>query len=192
MLFRSIVVGSTILLALLFGTAFLLQRRKKAREVAEIPIRRSKIGSRLGLRIFGSHYDERIGRSNGGEKFTQRSVSSRESVQREPEKVGRTPVSPSLYSPRRLTRATRLSTMTFGSVTGWLDKSTIGRPQPAFMGTPSQLLDAPRPLFAGRVDADDSAPWSRGRSRGVSPPRPARGAEPLGRLSGMGFGLGMR
>lgn len=105
--------------------------------------------------------------------------------------VSKPPISPSIYSPR-LTRAARLSTMTFGSVTGWLDKSIIGRPQPAFTGTPSQMLDAPMPLFATEQSrADDRVPWMG--NRGISPPRPVRplGAEPLGRLSGMGYGLGM-
>ncbi|KAF2825134.1 hypothetical protein CC86DRAFT_407367 [Ophiobolus disseminans] len=203
-----IIVGSAILIALLVGTAFILHRRKKAREVAEIPIRRSKIGSRLGLRIFGSHYDDKIrSSSRGGGKFTERTVSSRGSIRRDVEKatvlnnepvdVSKPPISPSIYSPRRLTRAARLSTMTFRSITGWLDKSTIGRPQPAFVGTPSQLLDAPQPLFARNQErVDDKAPWtgSEGRSRDISPPRPVRplDAEPLGRLSGMGYGLGMR
>lgn len=79
--------------------------------------------------------------------------------------------------------------MTFGTVSGWLEKNNVGKPQPAvFMGTPSQLLDAPRPLFLKEKKSNEGV---RGD---ISPPRPLRpgSAEPLGRLSGMGFGLGMR
>jgi hypothetical protein len=121
----------------------------------------------------------------------ERILDSRASDRHDPENSGTSvdqnvdgpPTSPSIYSPR-LTRARRISTMTFGSVSGWLDKSTISRPQPAFTGTPSQMLDAPRPLFARANEGN----------RAISPPRPLRpeSAEPLGRLSGMAFGLGMR
>ncbi|KAH8711925.1 hypothetical protein GQ44DRAFT_776469 [Phaeosphaeriaceae sp. PMI808] len=209
-----IAVGGIILIALITGTAFILYRRKKAREIAEIPIRRSKMGSRMGRRIFGNHYDDSIAKSRGLAKFTERSSPPREfdteekkkkspqtppnsrKAQPPPINVSRPPMSPSIYSPDRLARTTRISTMTFGSVDGWLDRSTIGRPQPTFMGTPSQLLDAPKPLFTkdqakGRAMADGAAPWvEKGR---ISPPRPMRpiSAEPLGRLSGMGYGLGM-
>jgi hypothetical protein len=83
---------------------------------------------------------------------------------RDTEKV---PVSPSVYSQHRMTR---ISTMTFGKA------------QLTFTGTPSQLMDAPKPLFAQESGVE------RGR---VRPARP-RSAEPLGRLSGMGYGLGLR
>lgn len=75
---------------------------------------------------------------------------------------------------------------TFGSVSGWLDKSSIGRPRPAYVDTSSQFLELPRPLFADRErDRREAgeAPWR--------PQRPVEDAAPLGRLSGMGFGLGL-
>lgn len=75
---------------------------------------------------------------------------------------------------------------TFGSVSAWLDKGTIGRPKPAYVDTSSQFLELPRPLFADReteMRRGENAPWR--------PKRPEADAAPLGRLSGMGFGLGM-
>jgi hypothetical protein len=113
------------------------------------------------------------------------------------------PVSPSIYSTHRLTtRATpRSSDMTFGSVGMWLDQNNpVERPQTVFTGTPSQMVDAPRPLFARReqVSKDDHGDGDDvlvvGWKGDISAPRPVRpqSADPLGRLSGMGFGLGMR
>lgn len=128
--------------------------------------------------MFGSHYNR---------------SSSRGSERQDDEKAASD--TERAIPPRVLTRAARLSTMTFGSVTGWLDKSTIGRPQLASVGTQSQLLDVPRPLFAReRSGSDDRAPFRGDGRRDVSPPRPVRpmNAEPLGRLSGMGYGLGLR
>lgn len=198
-----IVLGGVILIILTLLSIFLCRRRRKAREIREISIRRSKIGSRLANRVFGQHYDENIARSRSKKvkqpKYPDDSVASWGNVRKEMSieppppsiRVTNPPISPSIYSPRRLTRATRISTMTFGSVSGWLDKAAIGRPPaPAFTGTPSQLLDAPKPLFAKEQKGSTEASW-RGD---ISPPRPARpgSAEPLGRLSGMGFGLGMR
>jgi hypothetical protein len=58
-----------------------------------------------------------------------------------------------------------------------MDKSQL-----TFTGTPSQLLVAPRPLFA---------PGNGMEKEKAIPARP-RSAEPLGRLSGMGYGLGLR
>lgn len=198
-----IVLGGVILIILVILSIFLCRRRRKAREIREISIRRSKIGSRLANRVFGQHYDENIARSRSRKvkkpKYFDDSVVSWGNVRKEmiieptlPSiKVSNAPLSPSIYSPHRLTRATRMSTMTFGSVSGWLDKAAIGRPPPpVFTGTPSQLLDAPKPLFAKEQQVNTEASWKGD----ISPPRPARpgSAEPLGRLSGMGYGLGMR
>jgi hypothetical protein len=70
---------------------------------------------------------------------------------------------------------------TFGSVTAWLDKSTIGRPRPADVETSSMFLELPRPLSADQVTHVDLR----------KPKRLESDAAPLGRLSGMGFGFGL-
>lgn len=73
-------------------------------------------------------------------------------------------------------------------MSAWLDKGTIGRPKPAYVESSSQFLELPRPLFADKerdVARGEQAPWR------VAPKRPEADAAPLGRLSGMGFGLGM-
>lgn len=201
-----IITGGVVFLALLIGLFIFLFRRRRRQEIAEIPIRRSKLGSRLANRVFGTHYDERIAKSrsrNGSQDdvatiFTKRRPSSgslkKEMTLKVPQETygkSQGPISPSVYSPHMTMRMTRISTMTFGSVGGWLDKTTIGKPipVPAFTGTPSQLLDAPKPLFAKPANASDEN-WIEKPI--ISPPRPARpgSAEPLGRLSGMGYGLG--
>ncbi|KAH7070096.1 hypothetical protein FB567DRAFT_220188 [Paraphoma chrysanthemicola] len=182
-----IALGAIIFLIIMFGIIFLLYRRKKARQVDEIPIRYSKLGGRSNFQVVGSDNGAYKGNnSKAGSPvatYTEDLSSSQQFSRSVPEKHNTPLISPSVYSPR-LKRARRISTMTFGSVSGWLDKSIISRPQPVFTGTPSQLLDAPRPLFAR----------DGGGRMAIIPPMPARptSAEPLGRLSGMGYGLGMR
>ncbi|KAH7069600.1 hypothetical protein BKA63DRAFT_85524 [Paraphoma chrysanthemicola] len=182
-----IALGSIIFLLIICGIIFLLYRRRKARQIDEIPIRHSKLDGRSSFPELDN--DNGAYKSNDSKPespvamYTEDLSFSRQSSRRAPKKHSTPPISPSVYSPR-LNRARRISTMTFGSVSGWLDKSIISRPQPAFTGTPSQLLDAPKPLFAR----------NGGGRMAISPPMPARptSAEPLGRLSGMGYGLGMR
>jgi hypothetical protein len=80
------------------------------------------------------------------------------------------------------------------SVGGWLDRNTVVRPKTGFMGTESQMKDAPQPLFAGQKQGKGEDKMIVGGKRDISPPKPVRprSAAPLGKLSGMGFGLGMR
>jgi hypothetical protein len=108
--------------------------------------------------------------------------------------VGKTPMSPSVYSQYGLTRATRFSDMSFGSVGGWLEKNAVETPQMAFMGMERQMVDVPRPLFAGKGQGSEEDVLVVGWKGDISPPRAVRpqSADPLGKLSGMGFGLGMR
>jgi hypothetical protein len=102
--------------------------------------------------------------------------------------VVKTPVSPSVYSQVGLTRFSRMS------VGGWLDRNTVVRPKTGFTGTESQMRDAPRPLFAGQKDGSGGDGLGVRWKENISLPRPVRprSAAPLGQLSGMGFGLGMR
>jgi hypothetical protein len=102
--------------------------------------------------------------------------------------VAKMPVSPSVYSQDGLTRFSRMS------VGGWLDRNTVVRPKTGFIGTESQMKDAPQPLFAGQKQGKGGDGMNVGGKGGISPPKPVRprSAAPLGKLSGMGFGLGMR
>jgi hypothetical protein len=79
-----------------------------------------------------------------------------------------------------------------------VDKARISRPKTAYLengnGNGNGFLGVPRPLFARegreREEERDVAPWL---DKGwISAPRPGRpvSAEPLGRLSGMGLGMG--
>jgi hypothetical protein len=207
-----ITLGSIVFLLLLFTTYVALHRRSQLRRIHEIEID-APIGSRTAGRIFGKHYDERIKRSRGKnvkkkerEKAMemQSSVSSWGNISRKMEakggywnthpEVGKTPMSPSVYSQYGLTRATRFSDMSFGSVGGWLEKNAVETPQMAFMGMERQMVDVPRPLFAGKGQGSEEDVLVVGWKGDISPPRPVRpqSADPLGKLSGMGFGLGMR
>jgi hypothetical protein len=133
----------------------------------------------------------------------QSSVSSWGNISRKKEAKGgywntlpevcKTPMSPSVYSQYGLTRATRFSDMSFRSVGGWPEKNAVKTPQMAFMEMERQIKDVPRPLFAGKGQGSEDV-LVVGRKGDISPPRPVRpqSADPLGRLSGMGFGLGMR
>lgn len=74
---------------------------------------------------------------------------------------------------------------------GYLDKGSISRPKPAYLE--NGLLSVPKPGFVRdnqMTASDDAAPWLDKRT--IGPPRPGRprSAEPLGRLSGMGMGMG--
>jgi hypothetical protein len=75
--------------------------------------------------------------------------------------------------------------MMSGNFNGWQD----ARSQKMFTGTPSQLLDAPRPLFVdgAKKKEEKSAARNVGRPKPVIP----AGAKPLGRPSGKVYGLGL-
>lgn len=171
-LIAGITGGTAVFIALIIGTAFFLYRRKRECDIQEIPIRRSKLGSRLGFRMFGSARETSRSPS-AASKYTMRSHTfSRRGSTEKTKKL-------------EITTGTG-NRSTFGSVSTWLDKGTIGRPKPAYIDTSSQFLELPRPLFADRERENrrgEDAPWR--------PKRPEADAAPLGRLSGMGFGLGM-
>ncbi|KAF1831617.1 hypothetical protein BDW02DRAFT_625521 [Decorospora gaudefroyi] len=167
----SIAIGGTLIIATLFSILYFLHRHRRRLSIQEIPIRRSMLVSRLAYRVFGSGGGREASRSSSSaSKYTTRSGHEKHYEQ--------APSTP----PNTLNAGNR---STFGSVTAWLDKSTIGRPRPAYVETSSMFLELPRPLFAEREAERDDV---RGEGR---PRRPDRDAAPLGRLSGMGFGLGM-
>ncbi|KAF2648184.1 hypothetical protein K491DRAFT_722781 [Lophiostoma macrostomum CBS 122681] len=162
--------GASVLLALLLGLAIFAYKRRRV-DVSEIPIRRSKLGSRLGFRIFGD------GNGNGGASRLGSRANSR---------------SGSRANSRASSRSSERDEEKKG-FEGALDKSRISRPKTAYVE--NGLLGVPRPLFAREErererGALDVAPWlDKGT---ISAPRPGRpvSAEPLGRLSGMGLGMG--
>lgn len=134
-------------------------RRRPSNNVDEIPIRRSKLGSRLGFRIFGE----------GGSRSASRSSS------------------------RRGRRGSDDDGDKEKHVEGWLDKGNISRPKNTWLE--NGLLSVPKPAFLNNDgekarDEEDRAPWVDKET--ISGPRPGRprSAEPLGRLSGMGLGMG--
>ncbi|KAF2193928.1 hypothetical protein K469DRAFT_709409 [Zopfia rhizophila CBS 207.26] len=155
--------GAALVVGLIIFVAIWVYRRRHV-DVNEIPIRRSKLGSRLGFRIFGDS-PSRNGSRRGSEdsRKNDRDEKDLEKDNKAVESGGQ-----------------------------WLDKSTIGRPKPAWLE--NGLLSVPKP----------SAPWVKKTDEPVSPPapwvdkgtisapRPGRptSAEPLGRLSGMGLGMG--
>jgi hypothetical protein len=187
-----------------------VHRRSQLRRIHEIEID-APIGSRTAGRVFGKHYDERIKRSRGKnvkKKEREKAMEMQSSVSswgnisgraKENEYWGtpeviKTPMSPSVYSQYGLTRATRFSDLSFRSVGGWSEKNAVKTPQMALMGMDRQIEDVPRPLFAGKGQGSEEDVLVVGWKGDISPPRPVKpqSADPLGRLSGMGFGLGMR
>ena len=119
--------------------------------MTEIPIRRSRLASRLGFRVFG-------------DKPASRSAS------------------------RNTNRDSTASKKSDGTA---VDKEAIGRPKPSWVE--NGFLSVPKPGFLKEKEVDeedDRAPWVDKET--ISKPRPGRprSAEPLGRLSGMGLGMG--
>lgn len=152
-----IIGGGVVVLAIIIGLSVYLYRRSRRPEVTEIPIRRSKLGSRLGRRIFGSPAPSRA----ASRSSSRRSTASLTGEMREKQ------------------------------VEGWLDKGIISRPRP-HAWSENGLLSVPRPLFV-REEREKAEEGERWVDKGtISAPRPARpaSAEPLGRLSGMGSGMG--
>lgn len=147
-----IAVGGLALLCIIIAVAVWMWKRRRV-DVNEIPIRRSKLVSRLGFRVFG-------------EKTTSRSVSRNER------------------------RDSRGSVGSNGSKKSWLDKGTIGRPKAEWVE--NGFLSVPKAAFVGRDEFEERAPWVDGFKGSIGRPRPSRprSAEPLGRLSGMGLGMG--
>ncbi|KAF2794328.1 hypothetical protein K505DRAFT_337049 [Melanomma pulvis-pyrius CBS 109.77] len=142
--------GSAVLVCILVSLAICTYRRRRV-AVDEIPIRRSKLVSRLGFRVFGEG-------------------------------------KPASRSPSR-----RGSNDSNDSKQSWLDKGTIGRPKPAWLE--NGLLSVPKPGFLRQErveegEGDERAPWVDKRVIGKPTPGRPRSAEPLGRLSGMGLGMG--
>jgi hypothetical protein len=138
--------GSVLLCILVVGAIWMWKRRRI--DVNEIPIRRSKLVSRLGYRVFG-------------DKPLSRNISR---------------------------QSNRYSQESKGS---WLDKGIIGRPKPVWLETGS--LSVPKATFLDRAEIENErAPWVDGFKSSIGRPIPSRprSAEPLGRLSGMGSGMG--
>lgn len=150
-----IVGGGVVFIGLALGLAIFLYRRSfKRPDITEIPIRRSKLGSRLGRRVFGER-------------------------------------SPSPAASRRDSVATLTGDFREKQTEAWLDKGTISRPKPAAWRE-NGLLGVPRPAFL-RSEKERTEEGERWVDKGtISAPRPGRpaSAEPLGRLSGMGMGMG--
>ncbi|KAF2117112.1 hypothetical protein BDV96DRAFT_19203 [Lophiotrema nucula] len=151
--------GGVVLLSIFVFVGIWLYRRRHV-DVNEIDIRRSKLGSRLAMRVFGG------GNNNLGSRSASRADS-----------VGSASTGPYPYDEKRYESS--------------VDKASIGKPKAAWLE--NGLLSVPKPGFMRdreRVSADDAAPWV---DKGIiSAPRPGRprSAEPLGRLSGMGLGMG--
>lgn len=144
-----ILCGSALALVLLLALATFLLRRRRRPKIAEIAIRRSRlgVGAMLRRRMFSS------------------------------------PLPASRSSGRALTGDS--------SRKEWLRKDSIGRPEPATWGR-GQMLSVPVAPFvkSEKESVEDGERWiDKGL---ISEPRPARprSAEPLGRLSGMGMGMG--
>ncbi|KAF2260675.1 hypothetical protein CC78DRAFT_571074 [Lojkania enalia] len=149
--------GAVIIVSLFVALGIWLYRRRRI-DVSEIPIRRSKLGSRLGFRIFGDGPDSRAPSRRSNRESQGSHGSGKDADEKQFE-------------------------------AGWLDKGSISKPRTAWLE--NGLLSVPKPGFLReRKDVDDVAPWvDKGM---ISDPRPARprSAEPLGRLSGMGLGMG--
>jgi hypothetical protein len=93
--------------------------------------------------------------------------------------------SPSVYSTIGLRRTTQVSAVTFESVDGWRDTYS----QTLFTGTPSQLLDAPRPLFLNGEKMNGGDPTN---VIGQLESMESFATHPSENRGGMGHGLGLR
>ncbi|KAF2009485.1 hypothetical protein BU24DRAFT_473646 [Aaosphaeria arxii CBS 175.79] len=144
--------GAAVLFASI-GIAVCVYRRRRRIEVNEIPIRRSRLGSRLAHRFFGDMPSRGPSRNVSRNGFRRGSDESDARSEKQLE-------------------------------AGWVDKGSISRPKNAWLE--NGLLSVPKPKFMREEKDDDVAPWV------IGVPRPARpiSAEPLGRLSGMGMGMG--
>lgn len=158
-----IIGGGVAVLSIVIGLIVYFYRRARRPDIAEIPIRRSKLGSRLGRRIFGSPLPSRSGSRSSSRRT---SASSARSEKREKQIEA-----------------------------GAVDKGTISKPKAAWLE--NGLLSVPRPAFVREErerasGVDEGAPWVQVDKGTISAPRPGRpaSAEPLGRLSGMGLGMG--
>ena len=77
-----------------------------------------------------------------------------------------------------------------GVEAGWLDKRTISRPKAAWLE--GGLLSVPKPAFMReeKETVENDGKWIHKGAIGAPRPRRPASAEPLGRLSGMGMGMG--
>ena len=150
-----LIAGSTLAFISLLGLAIFLLRRRRRPSIAEIPIRRSTLGSMLRYRIFGSQ------------------------------------VPPAERAGSRASRGS--NALTGDGEQRFLRKESIGKPEPRRWGE-GGLLGVPRPAFLkGAGEVEESGEKGGWVNKGmISAPRPGRpaSAEPLGRLSGMGMGMG--
>ena len=168
----------------MIAIAFLLYwiHRGRNPDIKEISIRRSKLGSRLGFRIFGNDDSEGRSRSRQQERDQQNTLN---------EKNGDSTV----WQENGLLAAPKpsfLSRQETSTAAPWVDKGSIGRPKPGGDGF-IRLWDNEKDSLEKRVQTADrergEVPFDRNI---ISAPRPARpaSAEPLGRLSGLGMGMG--
>ncbi|KAF2275325.1 uncharacterized protein EI97DRAFT_72190 [Westerdykella ornata] len=156
-----------VIICIIVALSVWIYKRRPSANVEEIPIRRSKLSSRLGFRLFG----EGGALSRSGSRNESRAGLRRDS---EHSNEGR----------EKEVEAEK----------GWLSKRDISRPKPMKdVWVENGLLGVPKPAFlkeARGEGQDTSAPWAgNGNEDKVKPGRP-RSAEPLGRLSGMGLGMG--
>ncbi|KAH6363962.1 hypothetical protein HBI34_166650 [Parastagonospora nodorum] len=177
-----ITVGSAVFVALTIGLLLFLRYRRKAREIIEITTPHIKPS-----KPYGVHYNVKIARSRSWklkqEEISGSSVSSWGSLGKN--KLIHTynsPISPSGYS----RHAKYASAMMSGNFDGWPD----ARSQKVFTGTPSQLLNAPMPLFVDgtkKIEKD-------GAAGDVRRPKPVvlASVKPSDRPNGQVHGLGLR
>ncbi|KAF2641138.1 hypothetical protein P280DRAFT_303660 [Massarina eburnea CBS 473.64] len=151
-----IVIGGVGLGVFILLIAIFCYKRSRRPGVSEIPMRRAKLGSRLGRR--------------SSPTSSQRSLTPLAGVNHD-------------------WMETRPG--------GWLDKGTISQPKAAFHDK-NGLVGVPQPAFVMDEKEKETVAQGEGRRVGkvtkddISAPRPNRpvSAEPLGRLSGMGMGMG--
>ncbi|KAF2743609.1 hypothetical protein M011DRAFT_480554 [Sporormia fimetaria CBS 119925] len=174
----AIAAGGFLTLCLLATLAYCAYRRRPSHNIREIAIRRSKLGSRLGFRIFGSEPFSR-----DGSRAERRGSGGSEGSLRQKE-TGRNEGNENAWKGR-----------VDGLDKGVISKGNISRPKNLWAGEDG-MLGVPKAGFLHYERWGKGEEIGEGRVRGykvvISGPRPGRpvSAEPLGRLSGMGLGMG--
>lgn len=152
--------GGFVLLSLFILVGLWAYRRRPSNNVTEIPIRRSKLGSRLGFRIFGDHPS----------RSASRASSRRGSKDKGDEKEKEKEVEAGWLDKGTISRPKN----------AYQENGLLSVPKPGFLRDEKDEKE-------GDVE---KAPWvDKGTISLPRPARPAS-AEPLGPLSGMGLGMG--